>query len=306
MASIKIVYNVIFTRFGMFTIKVNKILNWLYIFIDSIQILNFNKIILIWLLCYILYNICVYILSYTIMIESNNLTYDAWKEYLKSDKEMNSKWKSLTELWENIKKDLKENLNSLPYSEALRRRKFLTAKNIFNVINTAREKPNFAWDRKLIYNEEDERDEYVIQCKNPSSDYIFRRIKEERGVTNMHGESINKYLQPVADKIWALKETLRVSIQTETKPSDLSYEAMKTDIYEDEKEVDPDYPKTPEGWSGPTDPRVKWPIYQTEEESWESRKKNDNLNNNQETIIRDENWNLRRTTDGQYLLDFGE
>ena len=240
------------------------------------------------------------------MIESNNLTYDAWKEYLKSDKEMNSKWKSLTELWENIKKDLKENLNSLPYSEALRRRKFLTAKNIFNVINTAREKPNFAWDRKLIYNEEDERDEYVIQCKNPSSDYIFRRIKEERGVTNMHGESINKYLQPVADKIWALKETLRVSIQTETKPSDLSYEAMKTDIYEDEKEVDPDYPKTPEGWSGPTDPRVSWPIYQTEEESWESRKKNDNLKNKQEIIIRDENWNLRRTTDGQYLLDFGE
>lgn len=168
------------------------------------------------------------------MIESNNLTYDAWKEYLKSDKEMNSKWKSLTELWENIKKDLKENLNSLPYSEALRRRKFLTAKNIFNVINTAREKPNFAWDRKLIYNEEDERDEYVIQCKNPSSDYIFRRIKEERGVTNMHGESINKYLQPVADKIWALKETLRVSIQTETKPSDLSYEAMKTEVKKDE------------------------------------------------------------------------
>lgn len=304
MASIKIVYNVIFTRFGMFTIKVNKILNWLYIFIDSIQILNFNKIILIWLLWYILYNIYVYILSYTIMIENNNLTYDAWKEYLKNDKEMNSKWKSLTELWENIKKDLKENLNSLPYSEALRRRKFLTAKNIFNVINTAREKPNFAWDRKLIYNEEDERDEYVIQCKNPSSDYIFRRIKEERGVTNMHGESINKYLQPVADKIWALKETLRVSIQTETKPSDLSYEAMKTDIYDDEKEVDPDYPKTPEWWSGPTDSRVSWPIFQPDEENWET-KKNEN-NSKQETIIRDENWNLRRTTDGQYLLDFGE
>ena len=185
------------------------------------------------------------------MIENNNLTYDAWKEYLKSDKEMNSKWKSLIELWENIKKDLKENLNSLPYSEALRRRKFLTAKNIFNAINTAKEKPNFAWDRKLIYNEEDERDEYVIQCKNPSSDYIFRRIKEERGVTNMHGESINKYLQPVADKIWALKETLRVSIQTETKPSDLSYEAMKIELPD---EVDVDYPKAPEGWRDPVQP----------------------------------------------------
>jgi hypothetical protein len=44
----------------------------------------------------------------------------------------------------------------------------------------------------------------------------------------MFWDSINKYLQPVADKIWALKDTLRVSIQTETKPSDLSYESLKT------------------------------------------------------------------------------
>ena len=67
----------------------------------------------------------------------------------------------------------------------------------------------------------------------------------------MHGESINKYLQPVADKIWALKETLRVSIQTETKPSDLSYEAMKIELPD---EVDVDYPKAPEGWRDPVQP----------------------------------------------------
>lgn len=162
------------------------------------------------------------------MTETSNLSYDAWREYLKNDREMNTKWKSLVALWENVKKDLKSNLESLPNSEALRRRKYLTAKNIFNIISTAREKPNFNWGQKLIYNEEDERYEYVIQCINPSSDYIFRKIKEERGVTNMHGESIDKYLQPVADKIWALKDTLRVSIQPEVKPSDLSYESMKT------------------------------------------------------------------------------
>ena len=162
------------------------------------------------------------------MEEKNNLTYDARKEYLKSDKEMNSKWKSLTELSRNVTKDLKNNLESLPYSEALKRRKFLTAKNIFNLINTAKEKPNFSWIQKLIYNEEDERHEYVIQCIDPSSDYIFRKIKEERWVVSMFWDSISKYLQPVADKIWALKDTLRVSIQTETKPSDLSYESLKT------------------------------------------------------------------------------
>lgn len=170
------------------------------------------------------------------MTENNNLTYEAWEKYLKSDKEMGSKRESLTELWKNVKKELKENLNSLPHSEAFRRRKFLTARNIFNIINTAKEKPNFAWNRKLIYNEKDERDEWVIQCLNPSSDYLFRKIKEERGVASMRWESINKYLQPVADKIWALKEILRASIQTETKPSDLSYESMKT-IVEDENTV---------------------------------------------------------------------
>ena len=163
------------------------------------------------------------------MEERTNFTYDAWKEYLKSDKEMNSKWKSLTELSRNVTKDLKNSLESLPYAEALRRRKFLTAKNIFNLINTAKERPNFSWIQKLIYNEEDERHEYVIQCIDPSSDYIFRKIKEERWVVSMFWDSISKYLQPVSDKIWALKDTLRVSIQTETKPSDLSYDSLKTE-----------------------------------------------------------------------------
>lgn len=167
---------------------------------------------------------------YIIMTENNNFTYDAWKEYLKSDKEMNSKWNSLIALWKNVKKNLKENLESLPNTEALKRRKFLTAKNIFNIINTAKEKPNFSWVQKLIYNEEDERYEYVIQCINPSSDYIFRKIKEERWVVSMFGDSIDKYLQPVADKIWALKNTLRVSINPEANKSDLLYDSLKTKI----------------------------------------------------------------------------
>ena len=111
------------------------------------------------------------------MTETSNLSYDAWREYLKNDREMNTKWKSLVALWENVKKDLKSNLESLPNSEALRRRKYLTAKNIFNIISTAKEKPNFNWGQKLIYNEEDESYEYVIKCINPSSDYIFRKIK---------------------------------------------------------------------------------------------------------------------------------
>ena len=158
----------------------------------------------------------------------NKLTYNDWKEYLKNDREMNAKRKSLIDLWERVKKDLKNGLEDLPKSEAIRRKKLLTAKNIFNIISTTKEKPNFMWKRKMIRNEVDNRHEYVIQCINPSSDYIFRKIKEERWVANMQWESINKYLQPVADKIWALNRALKVSVHAETKPSDLSYKKLKT------------------------------------------------------------------------------
>ena len=190
------------------------------------------------------------------MGEENKFSYDSWKEYLKTDKNMNEKWKFLISLWENVSEEIKEVLESLPKREAMKRRRELTAKNIFNVINTAKQKPNFRWQRKMIWNEWDERYEYVIQCLNPSSDYIFRKIKEERGVVSMHWESINKYLQPVADKIWILKTALRTSVKPEVAKWDLSYESMRTNISEDDEgEVDPDYPKGTEWWK---DPVVQW------------------------------------------------
>lgn len=187
------------------------------------------------------------------MAEENKLSYDAWKEYLKADKDMNTRWKSLTSLWENVSEDLKNALEKMPKAEATKRRRELTAKNIFNIISTAKQKPNFRWQRKMIWNEEDERYEYVIQCLNPSSDYLFRKIKEERWVTNMHWESINKYLQPVTNKIWALKAALNVSVNPETSQN-LSYESVKMCIPDDEKEVDPDYPKPQEWWRDPVKP----------------------------------------------------
>ena len=235
---------------------------------------------------------------HVVMVENNNLTYDAWKEYLKNDKEAKTRWNSLVALWESVKKSLAENLESLPYSEALRRRKFLTEKNIFNLINTAKEKPDFKWGQKIIRNAEDARHEYVIQCVDPSSDYIFRKIKEERGVANMHGESIDKYLQPITDKIWALKDTLRVSINPETKDSDLSYESLKTEVSD---EVDVDYSKVSEWWSEPVDTRFSWPSSQAGNGVWNAKAWKRRLKNQE--IIRDEKWNLTRA-DGQYLIDF--
>lgn len=223
------------------------------------------------------------------MAEENKFSYDAWKEYLKTDKDMNMRWKSLTSLWENVSEDLKNVLEKMPKAEATRRRKDLTARNIFNIINTAKQKPNFRWQRKMIWNEEDERYEYVIQCLNPSSDYIFRKIKEERWVSNMHGESINKYLQPVANKIWALKSALKISINPETSQN-LSYESIKMRL-DDEKEVDPDYPKAPEGWRDPVQPWTESPAF------WEE------IEENQKST--EEMWPIF-DADGQGIIPFKE
>lgn len=223
------------------------------------------------------------------MAEKNNLTYDAWKEYLKTDKDMNKRWKSLISLWENVNEDLKETLQSLPEKEALKRRRELTAKNIFNVINTAKQRPNFRWQRKLIYNEQDGRDEYVIQCLNPSSDWIFRKIKEERWVTNMHWESINKYLQPVANKIWALKVALQVSAIPETKEN-LWYDSLKMKL-DDDHEVDPDYPKAPEWWRDPVQPWTESGGYEEEKEDKKpEEKKKDGWN--KKWPKKDDDWQL--------------
>ncbi len=198
-------------------------------------------------------------------MSEEKLTYNARKEYLKADKEIRNRWESLVSLWENIKNNLKQTLASLPKTEATRRRKELTAKNIFNIINTAKQRPNFKRERKMIWNEDDQRYEYVIQCLNPSSDYIFRKIKEERWVTNMHWQSINKYLQPITDKIWALKAAVQASIQPETNTSELSYDILKTNVSDWENhEVDPDYPKAKEWWRDPVQPWSESPLSQEE------------------------------------------
>lgn len=224
------------------------------------------------------------------MAEENKLSYDAWKKYLKMDKDTNMRWKALTSLWENVSEDLKDVLEKVPKAEAMKRRRELTARNIFNIINTAKQRPNFRWQRKIIWNEEDERHEYVIQCLNPSSDYIFRKIKEERWVTNMHWESIDKYLQPIANKIWALRAALKVSVNPETSQN-LSYESVKTNIPDDEKEVDPDYPQSQE-WRDQVKP---W----TEDlESWEKIEEKPSSAEDEPQPIFDE--------EGQGLIPFKE
>lgn len=163
-----------------------------------------------------------------ITMADNKLTYNDWKEYLKNDRDMNKRWNSLVSMWERTKKDLNESLDPMLKKEALNRKNELTARNIFNLLNTTKERLDFKRYKKSIYNEKDERHEYVIACRKESSDFIFKKLKEERWVANMQWESINKYLQPVADRIWALNQALKISVHTETKPSDLSYKKLKT------------------------------------------------------------------------------
>ncbi len=75
-----------------------------------------------------------------------------------------------------------------------------------------------------------------------------------------------------------------------------------SDWDEEDKEVDPDYPKAPEWWSGPIDPGFSWPS-QVVSDDWDAKGWEDGVKNEKEIIIRDEKWNLMRS-DGQYLLDF--
>lgn len=249
----------------------------------------------------------IYMLWNISMAEENRFSYDTWKEYLKTDKDMKERWKSLTSLWENVSENLKNALEKLPKAEVTKRRKELTAKNIFDIINTAKQRPNFRWQRKMIWNEEDQRHEYVIQCLNPSSDWIFRKIKEERWVTNMHWESINKYLQPVTNKIWALKAALQVSSVPETNKK-LWYESMKMEV-DDDHEVDPDYPKAPEGWRDPVQPWTE--SYGYKEEVEDTNKEEEKKPEDEEKKPEDENNNSSKPPkldkDGQqYLIDFPE
>ena len=161
------------------------------------------------------------------MAEKDYFSYEEWKEYLKTDNDMNRRWKSLTSLWEKIGDELKNALDVSQRGEALRRRRELVALNVFNALNTTNHRLDFAWRRKKIWHEKDQRREYVIECLNAASDDTFSKIKDARWVVSMHWESIKKYLQPVADKIWALKMAKKVSVKTEVRPSKLSYESLK-------------------------------------------------------------------------------
>lgn len=162
------------------------------------------------------------------MAERNNFSFDEWKDYLKTDKDMNRRWKSLIVLWEEVSDDIKKTLEWLPKAEASSRRRELTALNIFNILNNTNQRLDFSWHKKTIWNSDDKRREYVVECYSASSDFVFKKIKEYRWVASMHWTSINRYLQPVANKIWALKEAKRVSVKTEVEPSKLSYESLKT------------------------------------------------------------------------------
>lgn len=151
--------------------------------------------------------------------------YENRKNYLNNNPEINKKWKSLISLWKNVTDELKKALNPEDFSDAVKRRIELTSKNIFDLINKENIKPDFSRHRKRIRNEEAQRNEYVIECNIPSSDYIFKKIKDERGVVSMLWNSINKYLQPITDEIWALKIAKDTS---KPQSQDLSYEALKT------------------------------------------------------------------------------
>ena len=235
------------------------------------------------------------------MAEINNFSFDEWKDYLKTDKDMNRRWKSLIALWEEVSNDIKKTLEWLPKAEASSRRRELTALNIFNILNNTNQKLDFTWHKKSIWNQDDGRREYVVECYSASSDFVFKKIKEYRWVASMYWTSINKYLQPVANKIWALKVAMNASVNPETNKLRLSYESMKTDIVDDEKEVNPNYPNALEWWR---DPVVPWSETTGYEEIEEENKKEDNKSEKEEKKDEEDKPIFDET--GQGIINFKE
>ena len=69
-----------------------------------------------------------------------------------------------------------------------------------------------------------------------------------------------------------------------------------SDWDEEDKEVDPDYPKAPEWWRDPVDLRVSWPHFEQDTDNW------NNVNWSGEVKNK---W-PKMGKDGQYLIDFPE
>ena len=72
-------------------------------------------------------------------------------------------------------------------------------------------------------------------------------------------------------------------------------------VDDEEKEVDPDYPKAPEWWSGPTDPRVKWPSFPANDDEINVIKTNKERTDQE--INKEKKW-PKIGKNGQILIDF--
>lgn len=346
--------------------------DWLYTFIESIQIVCFSKMILIWLfsknIYYILY---IYIFNVNMSIENPERLerLERTEAYLKQRlSEYKSVmpvkgWDGVTLLeiyWEwmeyLVKENLKKRENPKKRNNFIEKwRRFLLEYNTDAIadllIGFFDAKRRYGRDRGRG---EDKRDWFAL-CKNycnkngwhGDEDFLYslfssysaaeRRIYKKAEAGEVLADTSKSLLQIMAlnrDEIAKKEEEKKRKAEEKMKKEEEKrkrkekrekkaeenklkklqkkkskkeelIEKKSEEILEDnEKEVDPDYPKAPEWWSGPTDSRFNWPIFQADEENWEAKENVDN--SKKDTIIRDENWNLRRTSDGQYLLDFGE
>lgn len=159
-----------------------------------------------------------------------SLSYEEWKKYLNTDKDMKEKWHFLTTAWKNISENFKENLNSLSRRDAAKRKRDLISREIFDLLSKQKQKLDFRHDTKKVRFDEYPYIRDVIFCYDDSADFVFSSIKRIRWVRSMEEDSIDNYIVPVADKIWALRTAVQTSVKPETSKSDLSYQTMKTKI----------------------------------------------------------------------------
>ena len=183
------------------------------------------------------------------MANEDNFSYEDWKDYLKTDKDMKEKWKSLISLWKNVRQSIRESFDGKTKNELLEDERKRVWEAIFKLLSRSNKKLDFSWETKTITKNRGygEHQEYYIYCPDIVSNTVFGRIKTIKWVANMHWDSIDEYLIPVSNKIWALKMALRTSITPEARKEALSYKEMKTKVktidekkwkgVDDEKEI---------------------------------------------------------------------
>ena len=160
---------------------------------------------------------------------------------------------------------------------------------------------SYSWAERRIYRKVEkgkvlsDTSKSISQIMNLTKAEMIQKEEEKK-------RRMEKKLKEAEDKKRRKEEKQRIKEEKEKmvkKSKKVNMDSVKDNDNEIEsldwdKEVDPDYPKAPEWWRDPVDPRVAWPYFEPD---------TDNLNNVNWSGEVKNKW-AKIDKNGQYLIDF--